>query len=290
MKRILLKLSVALVIAVGVAAAATAYAFRGGPHQMMKRHMAAVFGEALDAVKATPDQRTRLEAIKDRTEQQLMGLHVDRGGHLAEAAQLFEADKIDSSRVAELKSERTAQMRKAGDIVVAAVTEAHDVLSPAQRQQLADFVKARRAEHAGWRGGMMKHMVSGRIDDALDTVSASAEQRTAILAARDHVFESFAANHPTDGGAELDKALALFVADKIDGAQVTAIRADHEARMQKTADAVTQAIYDVHDALTAAQRKTLVEHIRAKVQQHHGRRGHHGPGPGPGTGAANEEG
>jgi Spy/CpxP family protein refolding chaperone len=136
------------------------------------------------------------------------------------------------------------------------------------------------ARHAGggWGPERMKAKVTERIDEALDVAKATPAQKTAVYAARDHVFATFEESHG-DHRAQMEKVLNLFEADKVDPAQIAALRAEHEARAQRIGDAVVQAIYDVHDALTPAQRKLVADWARThKPGQMMGPGGHHGRG------------
>src|SRR5262245_56921542 len=111
-------------------------------------------------------------------------------------------------------------------------------------------------------GSWMKAAVQAHIDEALDAAKATPAQRQAIAAARDHVFDTFAELHQ-DRRTDFETALTLFSAEKIDPAKVTEQRAKHEAEAKKIGDAIVQAVSDAHAALTAPQRKAIVEYVRA---------------------------
>lgn len=119
------------------------------------------------------------------------------------------------------------------------------------------------------RPAMMKRMVSAMIDEALEPANVTADQRAKIYAARDRVFTTMEAHRQTRG-AHMNEALALFESDTVDPGRVAAFRAQREAEHQQVADAISQAITDVHDVLTPAQRKAVADYIR----NHHG---HHMP-------------
>ena len=292
MKRTLVKIA----LVVGGVVAAAVIVFGGGvaiaeralgPGAMHHRMQKFIAG-AVDAAKPDAAQKKQLEAIRERTMSQMRGMHMGRRGDVQQALALFEADTLDGAKVEQMKSARMAEMQKAGDTMVAALTEVHDVLRPDQRKAVADYLRANKPSHEpGFRGRMMKRMATARIDNLLDEVDANPAQRTAILAARDHVFSVLDENLATIDAGLVDKALKLFEADKIDAAQVAAMRADHQARVAKVGDAIVQAIHDVHDALTPAQRGQVVDTIRdhmARFEQHHGRHGVDGTGPVDATG------
>lgn len=277
---------IALVVGGVVAAAGivlvggTAIAERMGPGAMRHR-MHAVMKGAVEAARPDDAQRKALVGVRDKAMQQMRSLHEGRRGEMREALALFEGDTLDAKRLEQMKAARLIEMTKAGDVVVAALTEAHDVLRPEQRQAVVEYLKANKpSQEPGLRGKMMKRMATARIDSFLDDIKASNPQRAAIEAARDHVFAAFDENVATVEAGLFDKALTLFSADKVDAAQIAAMRADHQARAGRIGDAVVQAIHDVHDALTPAQRVQVTDEIRermARFGRHHG----HGAGSAP---------
>ncbi len=127
-----------------------------------------------------------------------------------------------------------------------------------------------------WHHGMFKAKVTEHIDSALDAAKVTAPQREAIHAARDHVFATVEETQ-RGRGARMAQAVALFESDKVDPAAVAALRGEHQAEARKIGDAVVQAITDAHDALTAEQRKAMVEYVR-EHKPHMGHGGEHAAG------------
>ena len=119
----------------------------------------------------------------------------------------------------------------------------------------------------GGRHGMMKRFVSAAIDDALESAKVTAEQRTAIHAARDRVFAAFE-QHRRTRTDRLAEALALFEADQVDPARVDALRQQGEDEHRRIAEAVSQALVEVHDVLTPEQRRTLADYVRSHRARH----------------------
>jgi len=119
------------------------------------------------------------------------------------------------------------------------------------------------------RPAMMKRMVSAMIDEALEPANVTADQRAKIYAARDRVFTTMEAHRQTRG-AHMNEVLALFESDTVDPGRVAAFRAQREAEHRQVADAISQAITDVHDVLTPAQRKVVADWIRANRPGHGG--------------------
>jgi hypothetical protein len=61
----------------------------------------------------------------------------------------------------------------------------------------------------------------------------------------------------------MEEALTLFEADVVDAGRVATFRAQREAEHRQMADAITQAVTEVHDVLTPGQRKAVADWIRA---------------------------
>jgi Spy/CpxP family protein refolding chaperone len=115
----------------------------------------------------------------------------------------------------------------------------------------------------GGRHGMfMKRFVSSMVDEALEPAQVTAEQRVKIHAARDRAFAAVEAHRQTRR-SNMDEALSLFEADVLDAGRLATFRAQREAEHRQVADAVTQAITEVHDVLTLVQRKAVADWIRA---------------------------
>jgi periplasmic protein CpxP/Spy len=109
--------------------------------------------------------------------------------------------------------------------------------------------------------GMMKRMVSVRLDEALTQASVTPEQRVKIHAARDRVFAAFDGQRP-DHRAQADQALKLFEGDRLDAGQLEALHAPMEQHHQAIRKAITQAVVEIHDTLTPAQRKIVADYVK----------------------------
>jgi Spy/CpxP family protein refolding chaperone len=118
------------------------------------------------------------------------------------------------------------------------------------------------------RHGMMKRFVAATIDDALDQAKVSPEQRAAIHAARDRVFAAVE-QHWQSRRSRMDEVLGLFEADRVDLAQVAALRQTREEEHRRLADTIEQALVEAHDTLTPAQRKAVADYVRAHHRWHH---------------------
>jgi Spy/CpxP family protein refolding chaperone len=137
-------------VTAGLVAGVGAVAFgahAGGRHGIMKRMIASAIDEALDEARVTPDQRTAIHGARDRVFATLEAQRATRRAHLEEALRLFEADAVDPARVEALHQQADAERERVRDTIHQALVEVHDVLTPAQRKALADYVRAHRLSH-----------------------------------------------------------------------------------------------------------------------------------------------
>ena len=138
------------------------------------------------------------------------------------------------------------------------------------------FAKGARGGHCGWggRGGWSvedkKKFASAKIDDVLDELKVTDDQRKQIYASRDKLFTALEEAKP-DHKTKFDEITALFAKDEIDPRELDALKAGHREKITKMEAAVTDAFVEVHSSLTPAQRKQLLE----KVDKLHGRWGGH---------------
>ncbi len=141
MKRIIGTATALIALALGFVALT---AFRGGcgahGHGRDPAQVAAFVTDrvedALDDLDATPEQRTRILAVKDRL---LAAGQKARAGHEeARAAVLAEwkAEQPDAARLHALVDARVEEMRSLAHQAVDAGMEVHGVLTPDQRQKV----------------------------------------------------------------------------------------------------------------------------------------------------------
>jgi Spy/CpxP family protein refolding chaperone len=259
-------LMVALVA--GGAALASGRMHDGFAKRRVTRHIDA----ALDAVAANAAQRDAVHAARDHVFATLEETHRGQRGEIAQALDLWQADTLDTAKLAELRARHQAAAKKTGDAVVQALTDAHDTLTAAQRQKLADYLRAHRPPVDGKSVEGMKpfakNMLNERVDDLLDEINARADQRDKVHAAVERAFAAVAGT-VGEHAAHFDEAIAVFTADQVDSGKLQALAAERQARMQQMGDALLQALSEVHDTLDAGQRKTVADFVR----KHHGRHG-----------------
>jgi len=131
----------------------TALARRGGfgchgnRAEFMKRMVSGKIDDALDYAKVEGRAREQVYAARDRVFAALAEAHADRGEHLQQVLELWQADTIDRGKVDALRAERQARMQKVGDAITQGIIDAHDALTPEQRKAVAEYVQKQRARY-----------------------------------------------------------------------------------------------------------------------------------------------
>ena len=254
-----------LALAAGGAALASGRLHDGFVKRRVTRHIDA----ALDAVGADGAQRDAVHAARDHVFATIEENQRAERGDLDAALSLWQSDRLDPAALATLRAHHQAAAKKTGDAVVQALSDAHDALTAPQRAKLADYLKSHRPPQMDGAKPFMKHMVSERVDDVLDEIHATADQRAKVTAAVERAFTAIS-DGMSDHSAHLDEAIAVFTADQIDAAKIASLQAERQAKMQKIGDAVVQALTDIHDALDAGQRKQVADFVRSHHSGHHG--------------------
>ena len=119
----------------------------------------------------------------------------------------------------------------------------------------------------GHRMGMMKHMISARIEDAEDYIDATPKQRVAIEESKQVVFKALQAKAQSHQ-AEHGKLVDLLIADKLDTDALYALANQKAQDIQDLAKVIVPEIQKVHDQLTPAQRQKLAQKAKAMQQKH----------------------
>ncbi len=256
-----------LALAAGGAALASGHMHDGFVKRRITRHIDA----ALDAVGANAAQRDAVHAARDHVFATIEENHRAEKGDLDAALGLWQADRLDPAAIATLRAHHVAAAKKTGDAVVQALSDAHDALTSAQRAKLADFLRANRPPQMDGAKPFMKHMVKEHVDDMLDQIHATADQRAKVTAAVERAFTAIG-DGMSDHAAHFDDAIAVFTADQIDQAKIASLQAERQQKMQAIGDTIVQSLTDIHDVLDAGQRKQVADFVRS----HHGGHGHGG--------------
>jgi Spy/CpxP family protein refolding chaperone len=110
---------------------------------------------AFDAIDATDAQKTALTAARDK----VIGAFKDvrtHGPAVDKLLDLFTADTLDRAQITALQADVQARLKRVGDAMTQALTDAHAQLSAEQRQKLVDWVKAHHRDHHKWQGDAEK--------------------------------------------------------------------------------------------------------------------------------------
>ncbi len=127
-------------------ASGTVYAARHGGGAMMKGHIVGFIEDSLQKNPLSDQQKQAVEAVVDKTFTQMKDARAEHKGAMDQALSLFQADTLDTAALQKLHTDR---MERMSATVLPALSEVHDILSPAQR---AELVQAIREHHAKGEG------------------------------------------------------------------------------------------------------------------------------------------
>jgi Spy/CpxP family protein refolding chaperone len=137
----------AALLGTGAWAAATARG-PGGWHgrwhaEHAREHFRVMLERSLDEVGASEAQRAQIVEIAERTAAELEALHPDRLALREELTTQLSAPSIDREVLERLRSEHLASIESASQVLVVALADAADVLTPEQRVRLAQLHRER---------------------------------------------------------------------------------------------------------------------------------------------------
>lgn len=143
MKKIVGITAAALVLAAGVVALTGFAGGRFGCHRGHGRDPAELAAfvtdrvdDALDDLDATPEQRTRVNAVKDRMLQAGLAMRGDHGATHETLLAEWKAESPDAAKLHALVDARADAMRAFAHQAVDAAVEVHGILTPEQREKL----------------------------------------------------------------------------------------------------------------------------------------------------------
>jgi Spy/CpxP family protein refolding chaperone len=133
-KKMLIGLSALVVLA----AAGATWAARG-PHghgmrmQMISNHIA----KMEDFINATPQQRAQIDQSKNTIVNALQAKAQARGQNHRQLMSLLTADNLDTAALYAIANQRSQDIQDLAKVIVPEIEKVHDVLTPQQRQMLA---------------------------------------------------------------------------------------------------------------------------------------------------------
>jgi protein CpxP len=147
-KRTIRFASFAAVLVAGVAllGAAGCGHHRHDPARMEKM-VSSHLEDALDDLKATPEQRQKIVAVKDRLLASGQALRASHQAVATEALGLWEASSFDRNRALALVDARIDAIRALAHEAVDGIAQVHETLTPEQRAQVARKIRRHVDEH-----------------------------------------------------------------------------------------------------------------------------------------------
>jgi uncharacterized membrane protein len=124
-----------------------AFAHHGGREVMMKRFVSSAIDDALAPAQPTPEQRAAISAARDRAFAVVEEQRKGRRARIEEALALFEAEPADRARIQAFRERAAGDHERVREAISQAIVEAHDVLTPAQRKAVADYVRSHHGRH-----------------------------------------------------------------------------------------------------------------------------------------------
>ncbi|HOX43514.1 MAG TPA: periplasmic heavy metal sensor [Myxococcota bacterium] len=117
-------------------------------NQMITWHL----DDVLDELEASPDQRAQLLALKDRAFARLQAVHESHARDKAELVAELSKDQPDPDKLHKLLDQKLDALRPELHEGLDLLLEAHAVLTPAQRAELARRIQERHEQHRGFFG------------------------------------------------------------------------------------------------------------------------------------------
>jgi Spy/CpxP family protein refolding chaperone len=119
----------------------------GGGHGDMHAMMGAHIDEMLAKLDATPDQSSRIHAIMKDAMTAMGSVHERLAGVHGEIHRLLTAPTIDRGALEQLRAARIADLDQASKVLVQAMADAAEVLTPAQRAKLGTMMAQHQPTH-----------------------------------------------------------------------------------------------------------------------------------------------
>lgn len=114
-----------------------------GGHAGMNAHVYAHLEHLLDAADATPEQRSRIDQIAMRAMQEIAPLRPGLGSIHRDLRGLLSAPAIDPAALERLRTARVADVDQASRVLIGAMADAAEVLTPEQRAKVAEAMSRR---------------------------------------------------------------------------------------------------------------------------------------------------
>jgi periplasmic protein CpxP/Spy len=97
----------------------------------------------LDRVEASEDQKTKINAIVERTRTEMQDLGTEQRASIAELAEILKAPTIDRAALEAKRVERMSKLDQRTKVMTTAFADIAEVLSPEQRKEAAELIQKR---------------------------------------------------------------------------------------------------------------------------------------------------
>jgi Spy/CpxP family protein refolding chaperone len=153
MKKAILIGAGALAVLAGAGAAWAQMGMHGGHGLRMMKHMiSARVEDAEDLIQATPEQRVQIEKSKQTIFSAFEAKAKDRMQNHGQMIALLTADKLDTDALYAIANKHAQDIQEMAKVVVPEIQKIHDVLTPGQRQKLAEHAKQMQQKHMQHQG------------------------------------------------------------------------------------------------------------------------------------------
>ncbi|MHB8416720.1 MAG: Spy/CpxP family protein refolding chaperone [Myxococcales bacterium] len=112
----------------------------------------------------------------------------------------------------------------------------------------------------------MKRIVDAHVEEALDKIDATADQRQKVSALEDKLIGDFKAMRQSHR-ASFSKVVDQFPQDSLDPSVLDQAMADQKQSMDQLHQDVRQSLIDLHDLLTPVQRQKLAALAKERLQE-----------------------
>lgn len=269
LRRLLALALLALLALVTTAATACRHHDRHAPPQTQEEardRMMERTEEALDAMDADPSQRKELRQITQRVADRFWAQHADRQELHQWAMQQLQQQSLDEQGARQRLKEKIEAVSKAAHLTVDDVLQAHGVLRPEQRAQLADLIDERHQAHKdrfSERSDFREMMLEG----ALRKLDADKQQEALAYALRDTLLDQHQATR-RERELRHDAVRAELLSDAPDAQVLHQAIDDTAAQMLQSGELILGRVQALADTLRPEQWETL-EKLAQRFHKRH---------------------
>jgi Spy/CpxP family protein refolding chaperone len=230
--------------------------------------------DATKAIKATKQQKQQVKAAM----QEVVTASVESVGpkmgtlpELEPLLHLFVQPTLDVAAMDKIRTDRDEKDGKVATALVHAFLGIHAALDHAARERLMAYETKRNAGKAlsGFKKTLLVGVAKAYIDQILDEIGCSEDEKAAARVVRDHLFDA-AFDAYGDPDAQYATVGGIFVPDEVDQPALDRFRDERESKVKALTQAIEQALVDLHAALTPEHRVHLAQIIHDRTTERAG--------------------